>query len=206
MTRQLLHHSFAVRALAFIAVSIGTCAFGAQVLDAPIEIENSSSVILGSAAMVENAGEIHCFTPTVSGTHYMQFEINEAGSDNTLDLLGLQFFTDISGDGMFAGEGSNEDMDFVPIGGNADPDFGPQTLANTKAQSVHEWTLTGLIANSTYCVLVTHLEEGAMANGPERIQFSSTSATAVPEPSAFAFLGLITVVIGGVRWTRRRSA
>lgn len=206
MTRQLLHHSFAVRALAFIAVSIGTCAFGAQVTDNAVEIENSASVILGSAETVENAGEIHCFTPMASGTHFLQFEINEAGSDNTLDSLGLQFFTDISGDELFAGEGSNEDLDFLPVGGNASPDFGPQTLVNTKAQSVHEWTLTGLVANSTYCVLVTDFEEGAMANGPERIQFSSTSATAVPEPSAFAFLGLVTLVIGGVRWTRRHSA
>ena len=173
-------------------------AVAATVTDLPTEIPSSSSVILGSAPMVNGANEVHCYTPVTGGTHYLQFEVNESGSDNTLDSLGLQFFTDIVTDGVFAGEGSAEDLDFVPVSGNGDPDFGPTTLVNTKAQSVHEWTLTGLVANTTYCVLITHFDEGAAPNGPERIQFSSGSA-AIPEPSSFLLVAMLGVCAQAIR-------
>ena len=183
-------------AIAF-AVVVTELAFSAPVLNVPptpVTLTGQLAVQTSEGGGKTDVDPTICFDATAT-TMYFQYQLNETGNDSQITLL-LDLWEDIDGGNAGENDGATEDAGFT---GDIEP---ATTLgSDTGGPSAYEYSMTGFTVGERYCIGIDVQES---SNGPDYAQVTSVSA--VPEPSAFLFLGLLFAGVAGRGWWRRNSA
>lgn len=194
------HHRIPAIALLTLMGGIFTSTANADfVASGPTDVGNGTFA-MPRFDLVDNTADQIFSTAVDLDMWFFQLRVSETANQPRLGMQ-IDFYVDDMGINGVIEPGVD-----TLIGSFLDPEFN----TNSPATTLYEWKLDVTSANANDDLLGVVIASGTAVtnglgqqNGPERIAFSATSA--IPEPSAFLYGGVVAA-IAGLGYRRRQKS